>query len=162
MLTLFRQGAKSLVFLAYEISTEYVKSLQRWRSYKANTILNGLDIAFWGAVAFLNLQANLNSCDGISCYLGWGVAGVAVVVKYVPENPYTIQKYQLTAISPTAMFTSSHSSCASANGKVLPEDTNHFTKKTDSKRLHPTAPAFQCTATLPTTQQQRLSMTKNV
>ncbi|CZT25715.1 uncharacterized protein RCC_11384 [Ramularia collo-cygni] len=76
-------GAKSLIFIAYEVSTEYFHKLQRWRSYKANTILNGLDIAFWGAVAFLNLQANITSCSGVSCYLGWAIVGIALVVNQV-------------------------------------------------------------------------------
>lgn len=51
-------GAKSLVFLAYQLFTDHVKRLQRWRSYKAYTILNGLETVFWGAVMFLVMQAS--------------------------------------------------------------------------------------------------------
>ncbi|KAF2832562.1 hypothetical protein CC86DRAFT_280172 [Ophiobolus disseminans] len=74
-------GAKSLIFLAYMLLTEHVQKLKRWHSYKANVILSCLEILFWGAVAFLVLQANLDRCEGITCTLSWIVVGVAVVVK---------------------------------------------------------------------------------
>lgn len=46
-------------------------------------ILNCLEVAFWGAVAFLTLQANIKQCDGTSCTLGWIVVVLAVILKYV-------------------------------------------------------------------------------
>jgi hypothetical protein len=44
-------------------------------------IISGLEIVFWGAVAFLVMQANLKRCEGIMCGLSWGVVGIAVVIK---------------------------------------------------------------------------------
>lgn len=63
------------------LSTEHVKKFKRWHSYKANVILSCLEIVFWGAVAFLVLQSNLDRCDGITCTLSWIVVGVSVVTK---------------------------------------------------------------------------------
>ncbi|KAF2464170.1 uncharacterized protein BDR25DRAFT_243120 [Lindgomyces ingoldianus] len=76
-------GAKSLIFLAYQLFTEYVPRFKRWHSYKANAIINSLEIVFWAAVAFLVVQANLSRCMGWSCTLSWCVVGIAVVLRYV-------------------------------------------------------------------------------
>jgi hypothetical protein len=50
-------------------------------SYKADAIINCLEVVFWGAVVFLVMQENLNTCNGLSCYLNWGVVGLAIVLK---------------------------------------------------------------------------------
>ncbi|KAF2123026.1 hypothetical protein BDV96DRAFT_681612 [Lophiotrema nucula] len=73
-------GAKSLIFLLYQLLSEYAPAFKRWHSYKANAIINCLEVVFWGAVAFLVMQANLKRCTGVSCYLSWGVVGLAVVL----------------------------------------------------------------------------------
>jgi hypothetical protein len=77
------QGAKSLIFIAYQISTEHVQALRRWQSYKAYWILNALETVFWGAVVFLVMQANLSRCVGIGCKLSWAVMALGIVLKYV-------------------------------------------------------------------------------
>ncbi|KAJ4331974.1 hypothetical protein N0V95_009767 [Ascochyta clinopodiicola] len=76
-------GAKSLLLLTYMLATEHVSKLRRWHSYKANAIISCLEIVFWGAVAFLVMQANLSRCEGVICYLSWVVVGLAVVIKFV-------------------------------------------------------------------------------
>jgi hypothetical protein len=80
------QGAKSLIFIAYQISTEHVHSLHRWQSYKAYWILNALEVVFWAAVAFLVMQANLARCVGVGCKLSWGVFGLGIVLRYVVSS----------------------------------------------------------------------------
>lgn len=65
------------------LATEHVQKFRRWHSYKANAIISGLEIVFWGAVAFLVFQANLSRCVGVTCYLSWVVVGLAVVIKCV-------------------------------------------------------------------------------
>lgn len=70
-----------MVLIGYELLSEHVKKFQKWRSYKAYTIINGLETVFWGAVMFLIMQANLKTCHGIGCKLSWGVLGVAAVLK---------------------------------------------------------------------------------
>lgn len=67
----------------YQLLSEYSRPFKRWHSYKANAIINCLEIVFWGAVAFLVMQANLKRCSGVTCYLSWGVVGIAIVLKYV-------------------------------------------------------------------------------
>lgn len=78
-----RQGAKSLIFIAYQISTEHIQALRRWQSYKAYWILNALETVFWGAVVFLVMQANLARCVGVGCKLSWAVMAIGIVLKYV-------------------------------------------------------------------------------
>ncbi|TQN64183.1 hypothetical protein CSHISOI_11246 [Colletotrichum shisoi] len=71
-------GAKSLVFLAYEIGTQHFSGLRRFSSLKTNMILNCLEPLFWGAVAFLGIQGNIQRCNGITCTLGWVIVGCAI------------------------------------------------------------------------------------
>ncbi|PLB43220.1 hypothetical protein P170DRAFT_481166 [Aspergillus steynii IBT 23096] len=72
-------GAKSLVIIAYQLLTEHVDRLRRWASFKAFTILNALEIVFWAAVAFLNIQVNVKTCVAPGCEMGWAVMVVALV-----------------------------------------------------------------------------------
>jgi hypothetical protein len=69
------------MFIAYQTSTEHVRSLHRWQSYKAYWILNALEVVFWAAVAFLVMQANLARCVGIGCRLSWGVFGLGIMLR---------------------------------------------------------------------------------
>jgi hypothetical protein len=73
------------MFLLYQLLSEYSRPFQRWYSYKAYVIINSLEVVFWGAVVFLVMQANLQRCRGISCYLSWAVVGDAIVLKYVSQ-----------------------------------------------------------------------------
>lgn len=75
------QGAKSLVFIAYQLLSEHVPAFRRWWSLKAYAIINGLEVVFWGAVAVLTIQANIQVCVATSCILGWVVVAIAIVVK---------------------------------------------------------------------------------
>ncbi|KAF9692656.1 hypothetical protein EKO04_009349 [Ascochyta lentis] len=76
-------GAKSLILLSYMLATEHVHKLRRWHSYKANVIISCLEIVFWGAVAFLVMQANLSRCEGVMCYLSWVVVGLAIIINHL-------------------------------------------------------------------------------
>ncbi|KAM5341491.1 hypothetical protein ACJ41O_014522 [Fusarium nematophilum] len=78
-------SAKSLVIILYELLTEHVRSFQRWGSLKAYAILNALEVVFWGAVAFLMIQANTKFCQGTNCVLSWVIVALAVILKYVPN-----------------------------------------------------------------------------
>jgi hypothetical protein len=90
-----RQGAKSLLFIAYQISTEHVQALRRWQSYKAYWILNALETVFWGAVVFLVMQANLARCVGVGCKLSWAVMAIGIVLKYVVALVRLYRMYHL-------------------------------------------------------------------
>ncbi|KAI5363745.1 hypothetical protein Slin14017_G057090 [Septoria linicola] len=73
-------GAKSLILIGYELLSEHVRKFHKWRSYKAYTIINLLEIVFWGAVIFLLIQANIKICNGIGCTLSWIVMGIAILL----------------------------------------------------------------------------------
>ncbi|KAL6408703.1 hypothetical protein AUP68_07648 [Ilyonectria robusta] len=73
-------SAKSLVILLYEILTEHVRSLKRFQSLKAYTILNALEIVFWGSVVYLTIQSNTKYCVGTRCVLGWVIVGLAITL----------------------------------------------------------------------------------
>ncbi|KAH6986914.1 hypothetical protein EDB80DRAFT_589804 [Ilyonectria destructans] len=79
-------SAKSLVILLYEILTEHIRSLKRWQSLKAYTILNALEIVFWGAVVYLTIQANTKYCVGTTCVLGWAIVGLAITLRYFRQT----------------------------------------------------------------------------
>ncbi|KAH6648051.1 hypothetical protein BKA67DRAFT_683382 [Truncatella angustata] len=76
-------GAKSLLFIAYQLLTQHVESLKRWGSLKANTILNCLDIVFWAAVVYLMAQANALSCPVQTCALSKLVVALGVILRFV-------------------------------------------------------------------------------
>ncbi|TID07078.1 hypothetical protein CH35J_000367 [Colletotrichum higginsianum] len=88
-----KKGAKSMVFLAYEIGTQHFSKLRRFSSLKTNMILNGLEPLFRGAVAFMGIQGNIQRCNGITCTLGWVIAGCGIFLNllaaYVAVVSYT-------------------------------------------------------------------------
>ncbi|KAL3426346.1 hypothetical protein PVAG01_03137 [Phlyctema vagabunda] len=88
-------GAKSLIFVAYQVLTEYVSKFRRWASAKANFILNCIDIVSWAAVVFMGIQANLKMCSGTGCLLSWIVIALggclsllSVVTSYISWGDY--------------------------------------------------------------------------
>ncbi|KAI6715629.1 hypothetical protein PZA11_005761 [Diplocarpon coronariae] len=64
----FGVGAKSLVFIAYQVLS---KKYNKWYSPKANFIINCLEVVFWAAVVFMGIQSNTQSCVGTHCTLSW-------------------------------------------------------------------------------------------
>lgn len=75
------QSAKSINFIFYQLLTDHVQRLRRWRSLKAYTIINGLEIVFWAAVVFLLIQANISVCVGVGCTLSWVVVGMSISLR---------------------------------------------------------------------------------
>ncbi|KAH8738400.1 hypothetical protein BGZ61DRAFT_30850 [Ilyonectria robusta] len=73
-------GAKSLIILLYEILSSHTRAFKKWGSLKAYLILNALEVVFWGAVAFMMIQANLKFCEGINCTLSWVVVSLAGIM----------------------------------------------------------------------------------
>ncbi|KAI0096364.1 hypothetical protein GGR51DRAFT_568405 [Nemania sp. FL0031] len=71
-------GAKSLVIQAYQFLTEYVTQFTKWRSLKANAILNCLEVLFWSAFIGLLFMANIAKCMGPACGLSWATFGLGI------------------------------------------------------------------------------------
>ncbi|KAI7776501.1 hypothetical protein LA080_004846 [Diaporthe eres] len=83
-------SAKSINFLLYQLLTDHIQRLRRWRSLKAYTIINGLEIVFWAAVVFLLIQANISVCVGVGCTLSWVVVGMSISLSILSAYAFCI------------------------------------------------------------------------
>lgn len=84
------------MFLLYQLLSEHVTYFKRWASPKAYFIINALEIVFWSAVVFLVMQANLKSCVGTSCALGWVVVVLSVFMRYTNRKPEKLELKQFS------------------------------------------------------------------
>ncbi|KAJ1337580.1 hypothetical protein MN608_00433 [Microdochium nivale] len=73
-------GVKSIVFVAYQISTTYVEKLRRWKSLRAYEIIDYAEIVFWFVVVVLGFMAASTRCFGEACALGIVVAVIALML----------------------------------------------------------------------------------
>ncbi|KPM38570.1 hypothetical protein AK830_g7996 [Neonectria ditissima] len=73
-------AAKSMVIILYQVLSQHTRYFRKWMSFKANLILNSLEIVFWAAVAFMTLQANTQSCQGVTCALGWVILVLGIIM----------------------------------------------------------------------------------
>ncbi|PBP20293.1 putative cytochrome p450 protein [Diplocarpon rosae] len=76
----FGVGAKSLIFIAYQVLS---KKYNKWYSPKANVIINCLEVVFWAAVVFMGIQANMNSCVGTRCIMSWVTVVLGGIISLV-------------------------------------------------------------------------------
>ncbi|KAJ0117495.1 cytochrome p450 [Diaporthe amygdali] len=83
-------SAKSINFILYQLLTEHVQRLRRWRSLKAYSIINGLEVVFWAAVVFLLIQANISVCVGVGCTLSWVVVGMSICLSMLSAYAFGI------------------------------------------------------------------------
>lgn len=81
------QAAKSVVFLVYQILSQHMQAFRRWASLKAYVIINGMEIVFWAAVAFLTIQSAIQVCVAPTCFLTWGIVALAINMRYVVIVP---------------------------------------------------------------------------
>lgn len=83
----YRQGAKSIHVIVYQMLTKHVSAFLRFQNNLVNAILNITEIATWPvAIAFLFL-GNSMVCVGDSCTIQWVVTVLAIVMLYVPLPP---------------------------------------------------------------------------
>ncbi|EXF75124.1 hypothetical protein CFIO01_06734 [Colletotrichum fioriniae PJ7] len=113
-------AAKSLIIIAYQVLTEHVSSFKRWASLKANLILNGMEVVFWAAVAYMGIQGNTQqSCVGVSCTIGWIVvvmgillsivAGYATIIAWLDFRYFKANGVRRGSMKQTALGSSSDS-----------------------------------------------------
>ncbi|KAH8892744.1 hypothetical protein GQ53DRAFT_763871 [Thozetella sp. PMI_491] len=76
-------GVKTIVVLLYQILTSKVERFQRWKSLKANTILNSMEIVFWFVVVIITLMGISRFCQGAFCALSWIQVLVAIMLMFV-------------------------------------------------------------------------------
>lgn len=72
------QSVKSLVVLAYEISTESFLKFRRFASMKAYMILNMVEFVFWVAAAVICIMG-MKSCSGVGCTY----TGVLIAISFI-------------------------------------------------------------------------------
>ncbi|RSL64806.1 hypothetical protein CEP54_004517 [Fusarium duplospermum] len=67
-------AVKSIVFLIYQLLTDKVDRFRKWRSLKAYTILNTMEIVFWFVVVIMTFMGISRFCQGTNCAFAWFVA----------------------------------------------------------------------------------------
>lgn len=80
MLTPLLQGAKSILFIVYQILTERSSRFKKWASVKANLILNNIEVPFWLVVLILKFSAINQFCSGPSCGISYVIGIMAIVI----------------------------------------------------------------------------------
>ncbi|PWN22106.1 hypothetical protein BCV69DRAFT_132957 [Microstroma glucosiphilum] len=74
-------SAKSIIIIFYELLTEHVRALQRWRSLKAYMILSCMEVVFWIAVPVLMVMAWVKDhWKGTTAILGGVIVGLGSVI----------------------------------------------------------------------------------
>lgn len=75
------QSAKSLVIVTYQVCTDHISGLRKWRSLKANMILNIIETVFWIAAIVMTIMRMVKSCDGLGCILSGVVVGLGAILR---------------------------------------------------------------------------------
>ncbi|KAG7284516.1 hypothetical protein NEMBOFW57_010891 [Staphylotrichum longicolle] len=60
-------GVKSIIIIGYQLLSEHTARFSRWRSPKANTILNCIEVVFWLAAIIVKFMGVSRTCTGNSC-----------------------------------------------------------------------------------------------
>ena len=74
------QGVKSIVIIGYQLLSEHTARFSRWRSFKANAILNCLEVVFWLAAIIVKFMGVSRGCSGNSCAVNCIVLLVAISI----------------------------------------------------------------------------------
>lgn len=61
------QGVKSIIIIGYQLLSEHTARFSRWRSLKANAILNCIEVVFWLAAIIVKFMGVSRTCKGNSC-----------------------------------------------------------------------------------------------
>lgn len=74
------QAVKSIIIITYQLVTEHMARFARWRSFKANVILNCIEIVFWLAAIVVKFMGISRRCSGGSCAVNWIIVLVAMAI----------------------------------------------------------------------------------
>lgn len=61
------QGVKSIIIIGYQLLSEHTARFSRWRSLKANAVLNCIEVVFWLAAIIVKFMGISRTCTGNSC-----------------------------------------------------------------------------------------------
>ncbi|KAK4236150.1 sterol uptake control protein 2 [Achaetomium macrosporum] len=64
-------SVKSIIIIAYQLLTEHTRRFARWKSLKANFILNCIEPVFWLTLIVLKFMGISSLCSGSSCAVAW-------------------------------------------------------------------------------------------
>ncbi|KAK4118846.1 hypothetical protein N657DRAFT_582838 [Parathielavia appendiculata] len=71
---------KSIIIILYQLLTEHTRRFARWKSLKANCILNCIEPVFWLTLIILKFMGISKFCSGSSCGVAWVSAIVVIVI----------------------------------------------------------------------------------
>ncbi|KFY04539.1 hypothetical protein V491_09322 [Pseudogymnoascus sp. VKM F-3775] len=74
-------GAKSLIFITYELVSGHTKFLKE--RLKVNMILSCIEVVAWPAVVAFTVQGIIQKCVGTTCILSWVLVPLAVAMSLV-------------------------------------------------------------------------------
>jgi len=74
------QGVKSIVIIGYQLLSEHTARFSRWRSLKANAILNCVEVVFWLAAVVVKFMGVSRACSGSSCAVNCIILLVALTL----------------------------------------------------------------------------------
>ncbi|KAK4099181.1 hypothetical protein N658DRAFT_498536 [Parathielavia hyrcaniae] len=73
-------SVKSIIIIAYQLLTEHTERFARWKSLKANFILNCIEPIFWLTLIILKFMGISSFCSGSSCSVAWISAFVVIFI----------------------------------------------------------------------------------
>jgi hypothetical protein len=74
------QGVKSIIIIGYQLLSEHTVRFARWKSLKANAILNCIEPVFWLAALVLKFMGIATGCSGSSCAVNAVITTVVIVI----------------------------------------------------------------------------------
>lgn len=74
------QAVKTLVFITYQLLSEHTERFAKWKSLKANLILNSIEPVFWLTLVILKFMGISRFCSGGGCAVTWIITLVAITI----------------------------------------------------------------------------------
>lgn len=74
------QSVKTLAIVSYQLLSEHTQRFAKWRSLKANLVLNCIEPVFWLTLVILKFMGTAAFCSEGSCAVSWLIALVAMVI----------------------------------------------------------------------------------
>jgi hypothetical protein len=68
-----------MIIISYQLLTEHTQRFAKWKSLKANLILNIIEPIFWLTLIALKFMGISTFCSGSSCAVAW-ISSVIVIV----------------------------------------------------------------------------------
>ncbi|KAL2166317.1 hypothetical protein VTG60DRAFT_2949 [Thermothelomyces hinnuleus] len=80
-------AVKTLIIATYQLLSEHAQRFAKWRSLKANLILNFIEPVFWLTLVILKFMGIATFCSGNSCAVAWLITLTAIVILVLSLHP---------------------------------------------------------------------------